>query len=198
MKKISLLTFLVMAGFAMQAQNVNLGLKGGLNLSTWSNNNSGVGYKNRPGFHAGLTAQVNVNPHFAIQPEVVYSSQGTKYTIGDQEHNLSLNYVNIPLMLQAKVGGGLYAQAGPQIGFLMSTSDKVNDVETNFFSTDDFKRTDVAIGFGLGYSGVSPIGVDARYNLGLTNINDVGNNSIKNNVLQIGLTYRLGGTGGRF
>jgi hypothetical protein len=191
MKRLCLLTFVVMAGFAVQAQNVNIGLKGGLNLATWSNNNSGVGYQNRAGFNAGLFANVPVSPNLAVQPEVVYSSQGTKYTIGNATHNLSLNYVNIPVMLQAKVGSGVYAQVGPQIGFLTGTADKVNGVETNYFSTNDFKKTDVALGFGLGYAGVSPLGIDARYNLGLTNINNVGSNSLKNNVLQLDLTYRL-------
>lgn len=197
MKKISLLTLLVMAGFAINAQMVDFGLKGGLNLSSWSNNNSSVGYQNRAGFHAGLLARVHAGPNIAVQPEIVYSSQGTKYTLDNQEHNLQMNYVNIPVMVQAKVGGGLYAQAGPQLGFLIGTEDKVNNVETGFFSTNDFKKTDVALGFGLGYAGVSPIGVDARYNLGLTNINNAGSNNIKNNVLQVGLTYRLGGSSGR-
>ena len=191
MKKISLAALMVIAGLAVHAQMANFGLKGGLNLATWSKNNSGVGYQNRAGFNAGLYANVPIGTNLAIQPEVVYSSQGTKYTIANAEHNLALNYVNIPVMLQAKVGGGVYAQAGPQIGFLTGTADKVNGVETNYFSTNDFKKTDVAVGFGLGYSGASPLGIDARYNLGLTNINAVGSNSIKNNVLQIGLTYRL-------
>ena len=193
MKKISLFTLLVMAGFILHAQQANFALKGGLNLATWSNNSSSATYQNRVGFHAGLLSQIHLSPYFAVQPEVVYSSQGTKYRVSNQEHNLKLNYINIPLMLQAKVGGGLYAQAGPQLGFLIGTEDKVNDVETGFFTTDDFKKNDVALGFGLGYSGTSPIGVDARYNLGLTNINMGGNNKIKNNVLQVGLTYRLGG-----
>lgn len=198
MKKLCLLALTVMAGFAVHAQNVDFGLKGGLNLATWSANNSSVGYQNRAGFYGGLSARVHVSPNFAVQPEVVYSSQGTKYTFGNQEHNLKLNYVNIPLMLQAKVGGGLYAQAGPQIGFLIGVEDKVQDVETGFFTTQDFKKNDVAVGFGIGYSGVSPIGIDARYNLGLTNINNAGANNIKNNVLQVGLTYRLGGSGRRY
>jgi hypothetical protein len=192
MKKISLLILLVVAGFAGHAQSPVFGLKGGLNLATWSNNNSGIGYQNRPGFHAGLLARVHASPHFAIQPEVVYSQQGTKYTTGNQNHNLRLDYVNVPVMVQAKVGGGWYGQVGPQIGFLLSTTDKLNDVETGFFTNEDFKKTDVAVGFGLGYAGISPIGIDARYNLGLTNINAAGGNSIKNNVLQIGITYRLG------
>lgn len=181
----------------MHAQNVDFGLKGGLNLATWSNKNNSVGYQNRTGFNGGLYARIHATPQIAIQPEVVYSSQGTKYTIGNQEHNLALNYVNIPVMLQAKVGGGLYAQVGPQVGFLTSVADKVQDVETGFFAKEDFKKTDVGVGFGLGYSGASPVGFDARYNLGLTNINNAGSNNIRNNTLQVGLTFNLGGGSGR-
>lgn len=192
MKKISLLAAFVMAAFAIQAQIPGLGLKGGLNLASWSNNGSSVDYKNRVGFNAGLFANINVSPNFAVQPEVVYSSQGTKYNPGSEEHNLQMNYINIPVMLQAKVGGGLYAQAGPQVGILMDVKDKIDDIETGFFSKEDFKSTDISLGFGVGYSGVSPIGFDARYNLGLTNINEGGSNKIKNNVLQVGLTYRFG------
>lgn len=191
MKKMSVLALMAFFGFAAQAQNVNLGLKGGLNLASWSADGSGVDYENRVGFHGGLLAQFHVSPQFAIQPEVVYSSQGTKYTIGNQEHNLAMNYVNIPVMLQAKLGGGLYAQAGPQIGFLTSVSDKVGDTETGFFDKSDFKDNDVAIGFGLGYQGASGIGVDARYNLGVSNINNVGSNNIKNNTLQVGLFLKF-------
>ena len=105
----SLLAIVVMASFVAFAQSADFGLKGGLNLATWSNNNNSVGYQNRAGFNAGAFAQIRVSPQIAIQPEVVYSSQGTKYTLANQEHNLALNYVNIPVMLQALVGGGLYA-----------------------------------------------------------------------------------------
>ena len=197
MKKMSLLTLAVMTSCMLFAQSAVFGLKGGLNLASWTNKNSGVGYQNRAGFHAGGFTNIALSPQISVQPEVVYSSQGTKYTLGGNEHNLALNYVNIPVMLQANVGSGLYAQAGPQIGFLTGTADKVNGVETSYFTTQDFNNTDVALGFGLGYSGSSGIGVDARYNLGLTNINKAGSNTIKNNVLQIGLTYKLSGSTGR-
>lgn len=198
MKQITLLALLVVTGMTLNAQRADFGIKGGLNLSSWSNNNDSRGYPNRTGFHAGLFSQIHVSPNIAVQPELVYSSQGTKYMDNiNREHNLQMNYLNIPVMIQAKVGGGLYAQAGPQVGFLLNTKDKLGDVETDFFVKDDFKKTDVALGFGLGYAGASPFGIDARYNLGLTNINADRSNKIKNNTLQVGLTYRLGGTAGR-
>lgn len=198
MKKISLLlTLAVITSVAVHAQNASFGLKGGLNLSSWTNNNNGAAYQNRLGFNGGLFAHIPAAANLAIQPEVLYSSQGTKYTVGNVEHDLKLNYVNIPVMIQAMVGRGFYAEAGPQVGFLTGTADKVGDVETGFFSTSDFKKTDVAFGFGLGYLGTSGVGVGARYNLGLTNINNSGSSKIRNNVLQIDLMLKLGGSAGR-
>lgn len=198
MKKTYLIALAILASCALNAQSVDFGLKGGLNLSSLSENNSGYSYQNRLGYHIGGLAQINLTPQVAIQPEVVYSSQGTKYTANGTEHNLALNYLNIPVMLQAKVGRGVYAEVGPQFGFLTSVNDKIGDVETNYFTTQDFKNTDVALGFGLGFQGSSGVGVDARYNLGLTDINNTGrSNNLRNNVLQIGLFIKLNGGGYR-
>lgn len=197
MKKTSVLLLATIASFAVKAQVIDFGLKGGLNLASWTANSNGAGYQNRLAYHIGGLVQVHLTPQIAIQPEVVYSSQGTKYTVANTEHSLALNYINIPVMVQAKIGSGVYAEAGPQIGFLTSVSDKISSTETNYFTTQDFKNTDVALGFGLGYQGSSGIGVDARYNLGLTNINNAGSNNIKNNVVQIGLFLKLNGTSSR-
>lgn len=192
MKQLSLFALMVTMAFMAQAQTTTIGLKGGLNLASLSRNGNSSAYQNRAGFYGGLFAHVPVGLQLAIQPEAVYSSQGTKYTTGSFEHNLQVNYVNIPVMVQAMVGRGFFAEVGPQFGFLTGVSDKVNDVETAAFTSSDFKKSDVALGFGLGYSGVSGLGIGARYNLGLTDINNSGlSNNLKNNVLQIGLTYAL-------
>ena len=175
----------------VQAQRVNLGLKGGLNVASWDHSQN-ENLNSRIGYHAGIFANIPVGYQISIQPEAVYSSQGVKYTEGGFEHSLALNYVNIPVMVQANVGRGFYAQAGPQLGILTSVKDQVNSVETGFFEKNDFKSTDVALGVGLGYKGLSGFGIDARYNLGLTNINNSGSANIKNNVLQVGLQLQLG------
>lgn len=196
MKKISLFLMTVMAGFAVNAQVVNFGLKGGLNVATIDNNQND-NINSRLAYHAGLFANIPVTPQIAIQPEAVYSSQGAKYNVGDENLDLTLNYVNIPVMVQAMVGRGFYAQAGPQLGILTGVADKINDVEMGFVSKEDFKSTDVSLGVGLGYKGISGFGIDARYNLGLTNINNSGSANIKNNVFQVGLQMQLGGSGRR-
>jgi hypothetical protein len=67
----------------------------------------------------------------------------------------------------------------------------VNGTDSQYFTSEDFKSTDVAWTFGLGYLTYSGLGIDGRYNLGLSNINKAGGNTLKNNVFQVGLFYML-------
>lgn len=186
MKKISLIILAVATVSFVQAQTSSFGLKGGVNISNTTNNDTKIGY------HVGALAHLHMSGPIALQPEVVYSSQGAKYRLSNGNvHTLDLNYVNVPFLVQYMTGSGLRVQTGPQVGFLTSVQDKVNGTETGFFNKNDFKDTDFSWSFGLGYMGRSGLGIDARYNLGLSNINPAPGNTIKNNVGQIGLFYQF-------
>ena len=193
MKKISLFLCTLLVTATIFAQNASIGLKAGLNVSNLSNN-SGYEMGSKVGFHGGLLAHVHLAPSLALQPEVLYSNQGAKYTVNGVEHNLNLNYINIPLQLQYMFANGFRLQTGPQVGFLASVKDKVADNETGFFTSQDFKTVDFSWSAGLSYLSPSGLGVDGRYNFGITNINNAGTNVLKNNVFQIGLFYMLNTT----
>jgi hypothetical protein len=189
MKKFSLLLGFIITGITLFAQGPKFGLKAGLNIAQFSTNSS-TDFNSRLGLHAGALAHLHLGPMFALQPEVVYSSQGAKFNVGNDEHSLGLSYINIPVNLQYMFNNGFRIQTGPQVGFLIDVNDKVNGQETGFFNSDDFHNVDLAWSFGLGYLTTSGLGLDARYNLGLRNINeDGGGNSLKNNVFQLGLFY---------
>jgi hypothetical protein len=191
MKKISLIVLLLFTGLTLFAQPPKFGLKAGLNIGTLSNV-PGVDWNSRLGLNAGGLAHIHISPQIGLQPEVVFSGQGAKYTISNgEEHDLILNYINIPLQLQYMFDNGFRLQTGPQVGFLIDVKDKLNGQETGFFSSDDFKDIDFSWSFGLGYLTYSGIGIDGRYNLGISNINEAGTNKLKNNVFQIGLFYML-------
>lgn len=175
----------IAAVMTVQAQRTSFGLKVGANASNISDLDTKIGY------HLGALAHIHMAPSFALQPELVYSNQGGKYVVNNNTHNLNLNYVNIPVLFQYMAGTGLRLQTGPQVGFLTSVEDKVNGNETRNFTASDFKNTDFAWTFGLSYIGSSGLGVDGRYNLGLSNINDRGSNTLKNNVAQVGLFYQF-------
>lgn len=188
MKKISLFVCIVLLSYAGLAQRSNLGIKGGLNISNITVNGN-TDWGSKLGGHAGLLAHIHLVPSLALQPELVFSNQGAKYTITDGEHTLNLNYINLPVLLQYMFNNGFRIQTGPQLGFLAGVKDKVNDTETNFFTTEDFETVDVSWAAGLGYLSQTGLGVDARYNFGLNNINNVGTNKLRNNVFQVGVFY---------
>lgn len=190
MKRISLILIAFLCTATVFAQDAKIGLKGGLNISTLSNSQGGE-RGSRLGFNGGLLAHIHLSPEWSLQPEVVYSSQGAKYTVNDGEHNLALNYLNIPLLLQYNFDNGFRLQTGPQVGFLASVKDKRNGAETGFFTSDDFKTVDFSWSAGLGYLTYSGLGIDGRYNFGISNINDAGTAVVHNNVFQIGLFYLL-------
>lgn len=167
-------TFLLFAG-ATNAQHFNIGIKGGLNAYNITNNDV---FKNelKLGLHCGFIGHVHLSKQFALQPELVYSMQGSK--------NTNLDYVNIPLMFQYMFDNGFRLQAGPQLGILASA--KTNDVNV----MNDMESLDLAIGIGVSY--VNPatgLGVDVRYNHGLSDIFKNEGSKFFNRGFQLGIFY---------
>lgn len=182
------LTFMFLTG-TINAQHVNLGVKGGLNLYN-INNDNGAEYDSKAGFHLGLLGHIHLSKKFAIQPELVYSQQGAKYTTSGVETKVDLGYLNIPVMFQYMFENGFRIQAGPQVGIMINAESETNNVETEL--NDNLAAIDFALGAGLGWIHTpSGFGVDARYNFGITNINE--NSSVKssNRGFQLGVFYQF-------
>ncbi|MEY4929497.1 MAG: hypothetical protein RI909_221 [Bacteroidota bacterium] len=183
---IGVIAAMMITGTAM-AQHNNFGIKGGLNAyNVYSDDNSSADTK--MGYHFGLISHIHLGNQFAIQPELIYSTQGSQYTIGSTTAKLNLNYVNVPLLFQYMFDNGFRLMAGPQLGFLVSAKTEIDNTKTDV--KDNLKKMEVA--FGIGASYVHPpsgFGVDARYNFGLTNINDVGSVNSYNRGLQVGVFY---------
>lgn len=189
MKQLLISATFVIAGIAARAQktDVHFGLKGGVNFAS-VNVDNGVDFDSRTSFHVGGLAHIHLTRHFALQPEIMYSSQGGKSDIGGTDYKLKLNYVNVPILAQYMVGNGFRLQTGPQVGFLTTAQTKVNETEND--SKDAFKNTDFSWTFGASYIGASGIGVDARYNLGISDISE-GGSKAQNRVIQVGLFYQF-------
>ena len=169
------------------AQPVNVGIKGGLNLYNIKNDN-GAKYETKAGFNAGLIGHIHLAKQLALQPELVYSGQGAKYTTAGVETKLNLGYINIPVLLQYMFDNGFRIQAGPQVGFLINAKSETGDVKTDV--KDNLKAIDFGLGMGISYVNPSTgFGIDGRYNLGLSNINE--NSSVKstNRGFQLGVFY---------
>lgn len=170
-------------------QHTTIGLKGGLNIYNIHYDNSSS-YDNKLGFNAGLLAHIHLAPQLALQPEVVYSTQGGKYTVGGAESKINLGYINVPVLFQYMFDNGFRLQAGPQVGFNINAKSELNGVETD--EKDRFKTIDFGLAAGIGYvHPASGFGLDARYNLGLSDITESDATKAQNRGFQVGVFYLL-------
>lgn len=77
MKKQILIAVTVVLSSFTYAQHASFGLKGGVNLSNiWVQDNKSSDYIT--GFHAGGLAHIHLSRNWALQPELLYSTQGGK------------------------------------------------------------------------------------------------------------------------
>ena len=168
------------------AQQTHFGLKAGVNIASVAID-GGDDYDSKAGLHIGGLAHIHITNHFALQPELVYSMQGGKDE--DPDVKLKLNYINVPLLAQYMTNDGFRLQTGPQLGFLVTAKSKVGDVEVD--RDDDLSSLDFSWAFGVGYLFPSGFGLDARYNLGISNISDDESFEAKNRVFQFGVFYQF-------
>jgi hypothetical protein len=181
MKKILLLAVVTVLGFAnVNAQKIKFGAKGGLNFATISGDNT-KGIDVVTSFNFGVLSEIPISEKFSFQPELMYSGQG--YSFND--NTVALSYLNIPLMGKYYLTKGLSIEAGPQIGFLLAAKNEKTDVK------DSFNTFDFGVNFGLGYKLDNGLNFGARYNLGLTDINNLEGSSFKNKngVFQLSVGY---------
>jgi hypothetical protein len=189
MKKGLLLFVCAIAIATVSQAQVRFGFKAGANLANVTGDLDGT--KMKFSFNAGAIAKISISEAFSVQPELVYSSQGAKADEGDGA--LKLSYLNLPIMAQYNTGGFIL-ETGPQFGLLLSAKMDDGDDETDI--KDALKSLDISWGIGAGYQMESGFGVNARFNLGLSNIIDETDEvKWKNSVIQIGVFYLLGGGG---
>lgn len=178
MKKLLILVFVLSSVAAVQAQvQVALGIKAGANISKFDDSAT----DNLTTFHAGAFGLFKFTK-IGIQPEVLFSQQGAKID-GDE---LKTSYMTIPVMLKLYLIGGLNLQAGPQFGFLTKAELDGNDVK------ESFKNSDLSANVGLGWDLPFGLTVDARYNIGLSDVGDGPQApSFKSRVVQVSIGYKI-------
>ena len=189
MKKVFMtLAAVVALGMGANAQtgDVKFGFKGGYNLSNFGGDVENN--KSLSGFHLGGFVEIPVSEKFSVQPEVLYSAQGAKFEGYGYSFDYKTDYINIPVMAKYYVMDKLAVMAGPQFGFLVKAEVEGEDAK------DEIKSFEFGVGVGANYYFTENIFAGARYNFGLSNINDgEGSDDFKlnNNVLQVSVGYRF-------
>ena len=205
MKKVFLGAAIAMSSLTFAQQ---FGVKGGMNVSSLSDDATLSDQESKIGFNAGVFVNAPLAENFSIQPEVLYNDLGSKVTRSTEilgntysaDYSRNLGYISVPVMFQYNATPGFYLEAGPQFGFLVSAKDKFKN-STNgstdnativALDKDNFNTFDFGIGLGAGYYFTPNLGLTARYTAGLSDtITDNPGDSVKNNVFQVGLAYKF-------
>lgn len=196
MKKVLLFIAVVALSYGTaHSQEFRLGAKLGLNVASLGGDSYyGLGsLGSRTSFHIGGLAEIPLMGKFALQPELLYSSEGSDWSFGTADDNLKLDYIRVPVLAKFYIIEGLSAEAGPVFGVLVSAKSDDFDLK------DDYKSFDVQFGIGASYRLDMGVFFSLRYNKGLLNVNDqdyweddFGNrysNKNQTNVFQVSAGY---------
>lgn len=189
MKRVLLV--LIAAGSAMFASaQIQFGVKAAYNLANITFSPSQPGVSSKSDFSAGILASIPLLASCSLQPEIMYSGQGTSFSDSFATGKLNYGYLNVPVLFKYQHSSGLFVETGPQVGFLLSAKETADGQSAD--TKSNTQSTDFSWVFGLGFKLPLGLGIDARYNLGLTNVakGDVGSiGTAKNGVFQFGAFF---------
>ena len=183
--------FILILGDKVASEEFHLSLDAGLNYSSlngYDDGNSALG----PNF--GLGTHIKLSDRWHLAPEIKFlSRRGIKdveipvtippeFEDSETTSRISLNYIDIPILVQYKFENGLYFSAGPQISFLTEALQKTgvvlangNTVDIEQDLKDNFSGIDYSFPVEIAY-GIKSVrggkGVDfrLRYLYGLSEV----------------------------
>ena len=202
---LALLTLLLVSGQAFGQSRLTFGFKAGMSLSELDIDSSLVDLGSRSKLTGGGFVVIDLPGSLDLQVEALYVSKGAKQSLmavdemgaelGEFTQHYVVEYLEVPVLVRLGLGGGpLHLLAGPALGYKMSsklTASNVPGVGEIHEDWEGITDTDLGLVVGAGTS-FGRIIVDARYTLGLTNINDTaGGWDTKNKALSVmaGITF---------
>ena len=191
--KLAIMAIALLTVQAASAQ-FRLGAKAGANLVKVD----GKSFKDefRYGYHLGGFAEIGVVKKLTIQPEVLFSQYSMtldssfksvyENVLNSEQTHVKLNYLSIPILLNYRLLGPIYLQAGPSFSILMN-----HDKNLLQNGGDAFKKGDFAM-IGGAQVRISRLYLTGRYVVGLSNINDIDDKEKwKSQAIQLSLGLSL-------
>jgi hypothetical protein len=195
MKKI-ILAIAILITLSSNAQKINFGIKAGLNMSMLTGSKDQIMSSNN-GFFGGAVLEFKILEKIALQPELLFSTQGAKFESKDLTFSTTrkMDYLILPIMVKYYIKSGLFVEAGPQVGFLLSANQDVENRITNISTSENIKDAtkdfDMAANVGIGYDILDKVVTQIRYCIGITNTSTLENTDIKNGVFQLSVGYKF-------
>jgi len=207
-KQLLFFLFWVASSTCIFSQQINLGIRGGLNVSTVSDdiiyrffNWYEYSQKPRIGFNLGIDAASQLSDKIALQAELFYSTEGAKASgqwtdsgEGKMKSIQKFDFLCLPVFVKYNFTPRVYIMAGPQVSYLLNSKLKYKDRVTGSVTTEDNLENMNRIGYGLvpalGYD-VNKFSFSVRYFVGLNKINKNDELDMKSQVFSFVARYRV-------
>jgi hypothetical protein len=194
MKKLLLSAILLcsgLTGFSQVLPSFQLGVKAGTNLSKLSTENT-FSSDNRAGYYAGLWARIGA-AGIHLQPELYLSGKNTTLmNNAGEENKIKFTSLDVPILVGTKIGAagiGVRLNTGPVVSFILDDEQSFGQAAGSAFK-GNFKGQNIAWQFGAGLD-LKKLGIDVRFEQGLSKIGKDGYEDTKLSLFTIGLAYRL-------
>ena len=190
LKKAFLFTTICCSFLLSRSQEVKLGIIAGPNLNTIRLQDgttkmlgSGTGY------HAGAIARVQFSPNFAIQPQLMITSRGGKWST-TSDINTKLTGLDLPINF-LYTEKNFFAGGGPSFRYGLSASFESEGVKINAYKPMDeaylFKRFEIGASLVAGYKLNNGLFFSASFNPSITDISQAF--EVKNNTVGLSVGF---------
>lgn len=196
MKKVFLSLSLLFVMGAVFGQEVKYGLKAGVNFAnqTFSSSGMSVSLSSLTSFHFHGFVDYGVSPNFSIQPGIGVSGKGFKSDSGEEEAEVNVMYLDIPVNALAKFPvsfGKIFLGGGPYAGVKLSEKYKLEG-ETLDEDESSFNTADFGVNFLGGLEFNNGLTLNANYGLGLINVmkdSELADVTAKNKVFSLSVGF---------
>jgi len=157
----------------------HFGIKGDVNLSNINGNGMPGSYTT--GFQFGGFAEKAFNNKWSVQHELLFSQNNTRVDVTNflvyytppqgnvfAASNIKLGYISVPVMLKYNINKYFSVLAGPQYSQMLFGAESLLKDDKGIA----FKRYEVSVNGGAQVN-LGSVAIYARYNQGLTNINNI-------------------------
>lgn len=189
------------------AQEVNFGIRGGLNLANADFEVSGGGASvnldtdGRTSFYLGGFAELSLSdsPH-KLQTGLTYHANGFKLSLEGDDFTFKVSQLNVPVLFKFMATDGLYLNGGVYAGAIIDVEGEIEsgNVTDTQDITDEFNTFDFGLSLGAEYNLENGLFFEARYNYGLANIideDDAGfggtETTLNNRFFTVGLGFKF-------
>jgi hypothetical protein len=187
-----LIVILLISFSAVKAQYPEIGLRGGLILSSTGGADAGNS-SIKPGFILGAYLPIVITDFYSLEPGLYYALKGSRVEDDTESSTFHLHYLDVPVYARIYLAEGFNLFGGPQISYLVGSRSRFENngliiIDT---STDGIRKFDLGVGIGIGYDLPLPVNLNINlgYDWGLLSLDAEGNSNTYNRLLKLTVGY---------